>query len=136
MAAFYFMYWTNGYGGQWIELPGEGPLYAAATAMALAAVVMTQVGNVFAQRTEIASTFRLPLFHNRLIWIGIAVEIILILAIVYTPFGNQVVGTAPFPAANWLFLIAWIPSLVLVDEIRKALLRRRRAWRARKEARR
>lgn len=136
MAAFYFMYWTNGYTGQWIDLPSDGPLYAAATAMALAAVVMTQVGNVFAQRTEMASTLRLPLFRNRLIWIGIAVEIILILAIVYTPFGNQVIGTAPFPAANWLFLVAWIPSLVLVDEIRKARLRRRLARRARKEARR
>ena len=34
MAAFYFMYWMNGYWGQWIDLPASGALYRAATAMA------------------------------------------------------------------------------------------------------
>ena len=52
MVAFYFMYWTNGYWGQWLDLPADGPLYHAATAMTLAAVVVTQIGNLFAQRTE------------------------------------------------------------------------------------
>jgi len=36
MSAFYFIYWTNGYGGQWLDLPANGPLYCAATAMTLA----------------------------------------------------------------------------------------------------
>ena len=49
MIAFYFFYWTNGYWGQWIDLPGEGALYRSATGIALAAVVMTQIGNLFAQ---------------------------------------------------------------------------------------
>jgi len=44
MAAFYFLFWTNGYRGRWMDLPSHGPLYQAATAMTLAAVVMTQVG--------------------------------------------------------------------------------------------
>ena len=51
MSAFYCMYWTNGYWGQWLDLPAGGPLYRAATAMTLAAVVATQIGNLFAQRT-------------------------------------------------------------------------------------
>ena len=52
MAAFYFRYWTNGYAGQWLDLPSSGTLYRSATAMALAAVVTTQIGNLFAQRTD------------------------------------------------------------------------------------
>ena len=42
MSAFYFMYWTNGYWGQWLDLPAGGLLYRAATAMTLAAVPATQ----------------------------------------------------------------------------------------------
>ena len=125
MAAFYFFYWMNGYNGQWSDLPDSGLIYQSATAMALAAVVMTQIGNVFAQRTERTSMLHIPLFSNRLLWVGIAVELLLVVAVIYAPPLQNVFGTAPFPAVYWLFLLAWIPSLIVVDEIRKFLLRRR-----------
>jgi Ca2+-transporting ATPase len=127
MAAFYYQYWTHGYWGQFLNLPASGELYRSATAMALAAVVTTQIGDLFAQRTERASAFRIAWFKNRLIWIGIATELVLIFLIVYTPFLNMFIGTAPFPLANWLFLFAWMPALLLVDEVRKFLVRRRSA---------
>jgi Ca2+-transporting ATPase len=125
MAAFYFMFWSNGYWGQWLNLPASGGLYRSATAMALAAVVTTQIGNLFAQRTERASVFRIPLFNNRLMWVGIASELIVVLLIVYTPFLQTFIGTNAFPVRNWLFLFAWTPALLLVDELRKFLVRRR-----------
>ncbi len=125
MAAFYFMYWTNGYWGKWLDLPSSGDLYQAATAMALGAVVATQIGNVLTQRTERISTFRVPLFSNRLIWIGIGTELALVAAIVYLPFLQWIFDTAAFPFANWLFLFAWTPSLLIADEIRKAIVRAR-----------
>ncbi len=123
MVAFFFMYWTNGYWGQWLDLPDSGRLYHAATAMALAAVVTTQIGNLFAQRTERVSFFRTPLFNNRLIWVGIVSELALVSLLIYTPFFQSIFGTAAFPLKNWLFLFAWTPSLLLADEVRKALLR-------------
>ena len=125
MAAFYFMYWTNGYWGQWLDLPGDGTLYRAATAMALAAVVTTQIGNLFAQRAERISSLRIPLFSNKVLWIGIASELTLIALITYAPAFQNFIGTAAFPLRNWLFLFAWVPSLFIVDEIRKAIVRRR-----------
>jgi magnesium-transporting ATPase (P-type) len=125
MAAFYFMYWTNGYWGQWLDLPSTGILYQAATAMTLGAVVTTQIGNLFAQRTERTSAFRLSWFNNRMLWIGIVSELLIVSMIIYIPFFQQLFGTASFPLANWVFLFAWTPSLLLADEFRKALLRRR-----------
>jgi magnesium-transporting ATPase (P-type) len=125
MAAFYFQYWMNGYWGQWLDLPTTGLLYQSATAMALGAVVATQIGNLFAHRTERTSVFRMGWFTNRMIWIGIASELLLISLIVYVPFFQQVIGTAAFPLANWLFLFAWTPSLMLADELRKVRVRRR-----------
>ena len=125
MAAFYFMYWSNGYWGQWLDLPSTGHLYQAATSMALGAVVTTQIGNLFAERTERRSFFRNPLFNNKLIWVGIATELVLVALLVYSPPLHGLFGTADFPLHYWLFLFAWTPSLLVVDEIRKAALRSR-----------
>jgi magnesium-transporting ATPase (P-type) len=125
MAAFYFQYWINGYWGTWLDLPSTGTLYESATAMALGAVVATQIGNLFAQRTETESVMKTRWFSNPLIWVGIASELVLIGMIIYIPFFQQVIGTAAFPPINWLFLFAWTPSLLLADELRKALVRRR-----------
>jgi magnesium-transporting ATPase (P-type) len=123
MAAFYFRYWTQGYWGQWIDLPATGSLYRSATAMALGAVVATQVGNLFTQRTSYISSFRIGLFKNKLLWVGIATELALVAAITYLPALQQFIGTSAFPLGNWLFLFAWTPSLLLIDEARKAVLR-------------
>jgi len=125
MAAFYYFYWTNGFSGQWLDLPGEGSLYRSATGMALAAVVMTQIGNLLTQRSERTSIFKLPLNRNHMLWIGVGSEIVIVLMMIYVPIFNNFIGTGPFPLANWGFLAAWIPSLIIMDEIRKALLRRK-----------
>jgi Ca2+-transporting ATPase len=125
MAAFYYFYWTNGFSGQWLDLPGEGSLYRSATGMALAAVVMTQIGNLLTQRSERTSIFKLPLNRNHMLWIGIGSEIVIVLMMIYVPIFNNFIGTGPFPLANWGFLAAWIPSLIIMDEIRKGLLRRK-----------
>lgn len=124
MTAFYFMYWRHGYAGQWQDLPASGPLYQAATAMTLGAIVATQIGNLFAQRTQHSSLFQVGLFSNRLVWLGIASELVLILAIVYVPILQLVFGTAALGWIDWLFLVAWTPALLIVDEARKWVVRR------------
>jgi magnesium-transporting ATPase (P-type) len=126
MAAFYFLYWTQGYWGQWLDLPAQGWVYHAAAAMALAAVVMAQIGNLFAHRSETIFAWRMPLFSNRLIWIGIATEIVLLALLIYLPLFWPIFGMQPFPPANWLFLLLWIPLLVLTDTVWKVLARRNR----------
>lgn len=130
MAAFYFFLWTSNpafWGLFGKGLPNEfnqPQLYYAATAMAFSAVVMTQIGNTFAQRASKRSILQVPLFNNKLIWIGIATEVILTVSIVYVPFLNKFIQTAPFHPKYWLFLILWIPALPLVDAVRKAIVNR------------
>jgi magnesium-transporting ATPase (P-type) len=128
MAAFYLLFWTSGFARQWLDLPASGLVYQAATAMTLAAIVMTQVGSLFAWRTErvsLLSLGRQRLLGNRLIWLGLGTELILIVLLVYTPFANAVFGTAPFAPGYWLFLVAWVPLPLVADELRKAIVRRR-----------
>lgn len=131
MVCFYAMYWLNGYWGKLIDLPDSGSLYLSATSMALAAVVATQIGNLFAQRSERRSAFRVPLRQNRLLWWGIVAEVTLLLMIVYVPFMQRFIGTGPIPAHFWPLILAWTPALLLVDELGKRVLN----WRdARKQA--
>ncbi|MDM7911526.1 MAG: cation-transporting P-type ATPase, partial [Methanotrichaceae archaeon] len=127
MSAFYFQYWTNGYWGQLFDLPSDGWLYQSATSMTLAAIVVTQIGNLFAQRTERTSFFKTRLFTNRLIWTGIAAELAIVISVIYLPPLQLIFKTAAFPLGNWLFLFAWMPSLLVADELRKAMLRRSKA---------
>ncbi|KAB1985690.1 cation transporting ATPase C-terminal domain-containing protein, partial [Haemophilus parainfluenzae] len=57
-------------------------IYAQATTLTLAAIVACQDGNVFACRSERTSILRLGFFSNPLIWLGIAIEWTLIIAII------------------------------------------------------
>ena len=125
LLAFFFHYWTHGYAGKIFGLPSDGAVYAVATTMTLAATVATQIGNLFAQRTERVSVFKTKLFGNKLIWIGIASEVALLCALSYIPFLQPIFNTGPIPLSNVPFLIAIIPSLLIADELRKAVLRRR-----------
>jgi P-type Ca2+ transporter type 2C len=108
------------------DLPAEGPVYAAATAAALAAVVTTQIGNLFAHRTDLRSVFEVGLRSNPLAWVGIATELVLIAVVVYVPPVQALIGTAAFPRWLWGPLLVAIPTLLVIDELRKAVLRRRR----------
>jgi P-type Ca2+ transporter type 2C len=119
MAGFYFMYWSNGYAGQWLDLPDSGLLYQAATTMTLGAVVTTQIGNLFAQRAANTSIVRVGFFSNRLVWLGIASELVVIALVVYTPFLQFIFGTTSLGGRDWLFLFAWTPTLLVADELRK-----------------
>jgi magnesium-transporting ATPase (P-type) len=123
MFSFYFIYWTNGYQGQWFDLPSQGALYRSAITMTLATVVATQIGNLFAQRTERVSFIHSKPFTNRLVFVGIATELALVCAIIYLPFLQHLFGTAAFAPSNWLLLLGLTPVLLLADEGRKAFLR-------------
>ena len=124
MAAFFLVYWSAGYRGQWLGLPDSGALYQSATALALAAVVTTQIGNLFAHRTERHSILTVGWTSNRLVFTGIATELAVIAAIVYLPPLQALVGTMPFPAWQWLVVLAAAPLLLVADELRKAIVRR------------
>jgi len=121
MLAFYATFWTHGYWGQWLDLPSQGGLYRQAVSVALASVIATQIGNVFTQRSEKISLRRIGLGGNPLLWVGVAFEIGVLALVLYVPVLQRVFGTSALPASSFWLLIAIIPALPLMDEIRKAL---------------
>jgi magnesium-transporting ATPase (P-type) len=120
----------------WLVLEGAGwrygevlaktdPLYLRATTACLATIVVMQVMNLFLCRHPLKSTLTTRFAPNRLIWAGIAAEVAVILAIVYTPAGNWLFGTAPLESGVWLLMLPCALLMLGAEELRKAVARRR-----------
>jgi len=123
MAGFFFVLFSGGW--EWGQfLPSNSVLYLTATTACLAAIIVTQIGNVFACRSLRKSLFRLGFLSNRLVLFGIATEILLALLIVYHPWGNAVFGTTPLPWQIWLLLLPFSVGLLLLEELRKLIVRK------------
>jgi magnesium-transporting ATPase (P-type) len=126
MSAYFFLNWLYGWSGPGAPLAAEGTeVYRMATTMTLAGIVAAQVGAVLACRTERTSLFKVGLFTNRLVLVGVAVELILLGLLVYVPFLNGIFNTAPLEPICWVFVFAWTPIIFLADEARKVILRRK-----------
>jgi magnesium-transporting ATPase (P-type) len=124
MAAFFLVLRRGGwqYGDR---LAADAPLYMEATTACLAAIVAMQVVNVFLCRDDRESVLATARRRNPLLAAGIAVEVLLILAIVYTPVGQALFGTAPLACSTWLFMLPFALAMLLLEEGRKAFVRRR-----------
>jgi magnesium-transporting ATPase (P-type) len=126
MASFFFAYVLAGW-RPWETLADSGDLYFEATTMTMAGIVFAQVGAVMAWRTNRESVRSIGLLSNRLIVAGIAVEIAMVALLAYTPALNEVFHTSDLSGPEWLFLLAWPPLVLGAEELRKAVIRRRRA---------
>jgi sodium/potassium-transporting ATPase subunit alpha len=111
--------WTPG-----MHLDWSSPLYKEATSVTLAAIVLTQVANVLACRSDRRSAFTLGWFGNPLIAAGIAFELTMLMLLIYTPLGHRLFGTSGLPP--WIFGPLALGALVLVlaEDIRKAVVSR------------
>ena len=127
-AAFMFCQVMNGW-HPGIEMFGVGndldPIYVRATTMALAAIVFTQIGEVWNCRTETASVFSVGLFSNKQINKGILFEIALIIFITLFPPFQSVFHTSPLVLNDFVFLVLLPPVILLLEEARKAIVRKR-----------
>ena len=123
MAAFFFV--LNSGGWQFsVQLGQHAPLYLQATTACLSAIIAMQVINVFLCRHPSLSVFNRGYHRNKLILYGIIFELALLLLIDYTPWGNVLFGTAPISRSVWLLIIAFMPVMLLLEELRKWLVRR------------
>ena len=79
-------------------------------------------------RTRRQSLFSVGLFTNRLVWLGIGAELLMLAAIAYIPAFNVFFGTAPLE--GWQLMLS-LPFAILIlagDEIRRVFVRRENAF--------
>jgi magnesium-transporting ATPase (P-type) len=133
MTGFFLVWWSYGYGIPQLQAITPDILshsanatvlgiYHQATTLTLAAIVASQDGNVFACRSERVSIFKLGFFSNRLIWLGILTEWVLILSIVHLMPLQAIFSTTSLTMWQWCVLLI-CPLIVLgADELRKRFL--------------
>ena len=118
MTAYYLVLHNGGWA--WGEALGiHDTLYQQATTACLASIIIMQIVNVFLCKTPDRTLFGSAIFSNRLILWGVILEITLILVIIYTPWGQMIFGTAPFPLSVWLFMLPFGVAMLLLEEMRK-----------------
>lgn len=107
MAAFF---WVNGMDPNTAALP-------RARAAAFAGIVAAQIANVLVCRSERGFAFSRA--WNPLLLVGLSVEVVLLLLVVYVPWLQRVFETAPLTARDWLIPLAVLPIYFAAEEVRK-----------------
>ena len=91
---------------------------------AFVGVQLIELGYLATARSIRDSAFTFSPFSNKWLLMGVGMMIVTIFLIVYTPFGNVLFKTAPFPNQWWaVIILALFPGFV-VTEIEKLVERR------------
>ena len=124
LCGYFWVLYSGGWHWGEVLAPGDH-LATEACTMTFLGIVIMQVANVFTCRTEVASIFKLKLFSNKILNIGVIFELGLTAVLIYVPFMQGIFGTYPMPLICWLFYIPFIPVLIGAEESRKWFIRRK-----------
>jgi sodium/potassium-transporting ATPase subunit alpha len=126
VAGFFAFFWVLYHGGwHWGQQLGiNDPMYLQAVAIFFASVILCQVANVIVSRTRKTSILEQGLFTNWLIWVGIGVELSLLMVIIYLPLTHRFFGTAAIDPRLMLLVLPFALVMIVGDEMRKLLIRR------------
>ncbi len=102
----------------------SGDVNAVAHAVFLAGVAMAQIGNAFACRTSRARNIHMGWTSNWMLLAGVALTIVIILALVYYPPLARVFDNQAFPAVFLAFLPFYALALYGLEWLRKSAIRR------------
>ncbi|MFD1812651.1 cation-translocating P-type ATPase [Rhodococcus gannanensis] len=99
----------------------DNPLFA--TTLAFTTFVFYQVFNLLNVRSDRGSVFSAQTFTNHTIWVALVAVVVLHVAVVNAGFLQDLFDTTALTGEQWAFAIAVAASIVVVEEIRKAVVR-------------
>jgi Ca2+-transporting ATPase len=117
-----------------LNLSFEQTMLLAATVYH-AGVVMAQVGNALACRSERTRSSALGWLSNKYLWVGILIELLGIVGIVQIPPLARIFNHTPLPAWMWIGLAMNALVIYSVEWIRKLINRGIRKYRTEKPSR-
>lgn len=97
--------------------------YLKGTTIVLVGIMAGQLGNFFATRTNIRSSFTISIRANRWLLPSLAAELAILIAIVYVPFMQSIFGSRPLAPVEWVYLFSFAPVILLLEEARKYFVR-------------
>ena len=130
-AAGFFSYFTVLYSNGWQwgqQLGADDPVYRTAITAFFASIIICQIADVLICRTRRQSIFTVGLFSNKLVWLGVATELLLLAAISYIPAFNTFFGTASLEPWHFALSLPFALAIVIGDEVRRVYVRRENAF--------
>jgi potassium/sodium efflux P-type ATPase len=100
------------------------PLHLKAATIVFVGIVVMQIANVFACRSEKYSAFKIGFFNNKLILWGIVFELIFACILIYTPFFQKIFQTTGLGWKEWGILFVFMIIIFFLEELRKAMSRK------------
>jgi Ca2+-transporting ATPase len=109
-----------------MALPTNSPVYVKGVTMTFAGIVVAQVGNVIACKTNKVSVFKTKLSSSKWLILGIVAQLSILSFLIYVPFVQPFFGTTALGIGDWAFLASLALLVVFAEETRKFFSRR---WR-------
>jgi Ca2+-transporting ATPase len=97
--------------------------------LAFTTYVLFQIFNLLNARSAESSAFCRRTLTNRWLWGAIALVLVLQVAVVHLPFFQELFDTTALDGGQWLLGLAVASSVLWVEELRKAVMRRLHARR-------
>ena len=125
LIVYYFVLYRGGWKpGMQLE-PNDttfsNPLHLKAITMVFLGIVVMQIANVFACRSEKYSAFKIGFFNNKLILWGIVFELIFVSLLVYVPFFQRIFNTIALDCKDWAILVVFMIIIFFLEELRKKI---------------
>jgi len=124
IAYFWILYQGGWRPGTQLE-PNEttflNPLHLKAMTIVFVGIVVMQIANVFACRSETLSVFRIGFWGNRLIFWGILFELVFTCALVYIPSFQHIFNTIGIGWNEWGMLFIFMLAIFSLEELRKRI---------------
>jgi Ca2+-transporting ATPase len=132
MFSFMLVWWLHGYSLYDLQNLTPGILagttnpevlnvYAQSTGACLAGIILCQVGNLFACRSDSIPVVQQVRSVQTLIWIGILTELLLLTAIMAVPMIRDLFQLAPPTLPIWIFMAMFPFFMVAADTVYKRL---------------
>ncbi|MGB8214604.1 MAG: cation-transporting P-type ATPase [Anaerolineales bacterium] len=106
-----------------LVIPGH--VNVVARTVFLAGVVLVQIGNAFACRTSKAHNTQMGWGSNKVLLLGIALALLMIIGMVYIPVLANIFDNQIFPPIFWPILALFALILYTLEWFRKSILRRK-----------
>lgn len=130
MLSFMLVWWLHGYSLHDLQNLTPGILagtanpevlnvYAQSTGACLAGIILCQVGNLFACRSDSIPVVQQARSIQTLIWIGILTELLLLAAIMAVPMMRDLFQLAPPTLPIWIFMAMFPFFMVAADTVYK-----------------
>jgi sodium/potassium-transporting ATPase subunit alpha len=121
MSLFFYVLVSHGwhYGNVMSSTDG---VYRSATGIALSTILLMQIGNLLGRRYRKGTGLNLGIFRNKLMFLGIIIQVVFSWAVLYFPPLQVVLQTGPVDLH--VYLLAWlgVPLIFGFDLLRKQFL--------------